>query len=66
MIKKHKELVISFITIIFFITVAVKSCESRGNIASKDLMLQKVGSGVRWKYIVSRGKMKGGALIKNL
>jgi hypothetical protein len=47
MAKKHKEFVISLIIIIFFIAIAVKSCESRGSIASKDLILHKIGSGVR-------------------
>jgi len=47
MAKKHKELVIYFIATIFLIALAVKSCESRGNIASKDLMFEKVGSGIR-------------------
>ena len=44
---KQKKFVLWLMGMIFIIAVSVSSCESKGDMATKDLMFEKVGSGIR-------------------
>jgi|TARA_B100000085_G_scaffold271189_1_gene284401 hypothetical protein len=44
---KQKNFILCLMGFIFIIAVSVSSCESRGDMATKDLMFEKVGSGIR-------------------
>ena len=45
--QQTKERILYVIGIIFITAVCISSCEAQGDIQKSDLIIQKVGSGIR-------------------